>query len=29
LGGAIGLGAGFGVQRVISNMVSGVVLLLD
>jgi small-conductance mechanosensitive channel len=29
LGGAIGLGAGFGLQRVISNMVSGVVLLLD
>jgi small-conductance mechanosensitive channel len=29
LGGAIGLGAGFGLQKVISNMVSGVVLLLD
>jgi small-conductance mechanosensitive channel len=29
LGGAIGLGAGFGLQRVISNMVSGVVLLID
>ena len=29
VGGAIGLGAGFGLQRVISNMVSGVVLLVD
>jgi small-conductance mechanosensitive channel len=29
VGGALGLGAGFGLQRVISNMVSGVVLLLD
>jgi small-conductance mechanosensitive channel len=29
LGGALGLGAGFGLQRVISNVVSGVVLLLD
>jgi small-conductance mechanosensitive channel len=29
VGGAIGLGAGFGLQKVISNMVSGVVLLLD
>lgn len=29
VGGAVGLGAGFGLQRVISNMVSGVVLLLD
>jgi small-conductance mechanosensitive channel len=29
VGGALGLGAGFGLQKVISNMVSGVVLLLD
>ncbi|HEX5047462.1 MAG TPA: mechanosensitive ion channel domain-containing protein [Gammaproteobacteria bacterium] len=29
LGGAIGLGAGFGLQRVISNVVGGFVLLLD
>jgi small-conductance mechanosensitive channel len=29
VGGALGLGAGFGLQRVISNIVSGVVLLLD
>ena len=29
VGGALGLGAGFGFQKVISNMVSGVVLLLD
>ncbi len=29
VGGALGLGAGFGLQKVISNMVSGVVLLFD
>jgi small-conductance mechanosensitive channel len=29
VGGALGLGAGFGLQRVTSNVVSGVVLLLD
>lgn len=28
-GGAIGLGLGFGLQKVISNLVSGVILLLD
>lgn len=29
LGGAIGLGVGFGLQRVVSNLISGVVLLID
>ncbi|MBH54395.1 MAG: mechanosensitive ion channel protein MscS [Opitutaceae bacterium] len=29
LGGAIGLGLGFGLQKVISNLISGVILLLD
>lgn len=29
LGGAIGLGIGFGLQKVISNLISGVILLLD
>lgn len=29
VGGALGLGAGFGLQRIISNLMSGVVLLLD
>jgi small-conductance mechanosensitive channel len=28
-GGAIGLGIGFGLQKVISNLISGVILLLD
>lgn len=29
VGGAIGLGAGFGLQKTISNLISGVILLLD
>jgi small-conductance mechanosensitive channel len=29
LGGAIGIGLGFGLQKVISNLISGVILLLD
>lgn len=29
LGGAVGLGVGFGLQKVISNLISGVILLVD
>lgn len=29
LGGAVGLGIGFGLQKVISNLISGVILLMD
>lgn len=29
LGGAIGLGVGFGLQRIIGNLISGVILLVD
>lgn len=29
IGGAVGLGIGFGLQKVVSNLISGVILLLD
>jgi small-conductance mechanosensitive channel len=29
LSGAIGVGLGFGLQKVVSNLVSGVIILLD
>lgn len=29
IGGAVGLGLGFGLQKVVSNLISGVILLLD
>ncbi len=29
VGGAIGIGAGFGLQKVVSNLVSGVIILMD